>query len=202
MFITQVVNSNGTSYSACSSLAMLAASRANSRIVIAVPGYIFTFLTGQQHYDALSQCKIGEYIAKAYKQVVISGRDWTGVRPKTGGVTQGATYFDVQFDVQVGSLVLDTALCTDPGNYGFAYSDSSSRTITSVAVQSSNTIRVNLSGAPGTGAVLTYAYANNPNTYGPTSGQRGCLRDSDPAVSRFDGTPLYNPCAIFSLALN
>jgi len=187
-----------------SALAALAASVANSKVVFVCPEYFLTYQSDNLHITGASERLLGEYFAKAYRKVICEGRDWRGVSPRS--FTLGSNYVDVQFWVPVAPLVLDTALCTDPGNYGFNYVDDSGRTISSVALKggTTDTVRITLSGTIGTHAVLDYAYNNGTaSTSGPTGGARGCLRDSDPALSRWDGaTHLYNPCAIFQQALN
>lgn len=204
--ITQIASGSPS----VAALKQLAASQTDPRIFLSVADYICTFVDGL-HINSASQRLVGEYEAKVYKKAVLEGRDWVGVRPAINSGTfsgydaaiVGSTIV-VNFDVQVTPLVLDTALCTNPGNYGFTFTDSNSRTISGVAVTGAKQVTVTLSGAPGTSAKLNYAYGNGTaGTPGKTSGPRGCLRDSDPALSRFDGiTPLYNPCAMFKISLN
>ncbi|WP_260581209.1 hypothetical protein [Sphingopyxis sp. PET50] len=198
-FVTQIAA--GTVSGLRSRLGQLKASVNNDKIVLVGPDYIFEYVD-DLHFTPDGNRLKGEYIEKAIRAVIFEGRDWRGVSPRS--FMLGSDYVDVRFWVPVEPLVLDTALCTDPGNYGFTYSDAAGRTISSVAVQSSDTIRVTLSGAIGATAILSYAYDNRTDTHsGPTDGARGCLRDSDPALSRWDGTThLYNAGAIFSQALN
>lgn len=186
-----------------SALKQLAASVENQKIILAVPEYIFSY-NDNVHITGPCQRLMGEYLRKAYQKVVLEGRDWRPVSPKT--FTLGSNYVDIQFYVPVAPLVLDTALCTDPGNYGFMYSDAAGNTISSVALKAGtqDTVRVTLSGNIGATAAIDYAYnTGTAGISGPTGGARGCLRDSDPALSRWDGTThLYNPCVIFKQALN
>lgn len=184
---------------------VLAAANANPKIVCVYPQYIHTYQSDNIHLTANDHDVKAEYYAKAVQKVIYEGREWRGVAPKA--FTLGSNYVDVQYYVPVGPLVLDTALCTDPGNYGYTYSDASGRTISSVALKggTTDTIRITLSGAIGTTAVLAYAVNNGTtvNTSGHVTGPRGCLRDSDPALAVFDGTThLYNPGLVFQQALN
>jgi len=98
------------------------------------------------------------------------------------------------------------------GPYGFEYWDTHgtgspwvcSTFITNVAVIQPDTIRISLNQAPlGTGRRIRYAYTALPQyqggSGGPQKGPRGCLRDSDPAPSRY-GHTLYNWCVHFDLS--
>jgi hypothetical protein len=92
---------------------------------------------------------------------------------------------------------------TDPnGACGFEYFDNSGSppAITSVAV-SENSIRITLASAPtGKNGRVRYAYSSVlGNWAGPTTGPRGCLHDSDPAVGAITGKHLYNWCVHFDL---
>ncbi|MDH7971762.1 hypothetical protein QH494_06160 [Sphingomonas sp. AR_OL41] len=202
-----------------SCLSQYTAALNNPKIVLATPEYIFNY-NDNLHIDAISQRTMGEYIDKAHARLISQGRDW---KFAVNSITLGANTIDLKFDVPVAPIVLDTALCTDPGNYGFTYSDASGRTISSVAVKAgtTDTVRITLSGTIGSSAILDYAYSNGVDaaTAGTANGQsgngkvitpnvtgagaRGCLRDSDPAVSRFDPSiHLYNAAPAFRYLLN
>ena len=92
------------------------------------------------------------------------------------------------------------------GPYGFEYMDDGgggipwrcATEIESAAIISSNQVRLRLSRIPTAGnRRLRYAYtATESAEAGPTTGRRGCLRDSDPTSSRY-GRTLYNWCVHF-----
>lgn len=206
MFINQIGSlralAPATPNTVKSPLLQLAASVANPKIIIAVPDYIVPYNADGVHPSNVGKRLLAEHLDKPYRKVISEGRDWRGVSPKA--FTLGSDYVDIQFYVPVLPLVLDTAQCTDPGNYGFTYTDGLGRTITNVAVTQPDTVRVSLSGAIGTGAVLDFAYSNGTaNKSGPTEGARGCLHDSYPGLSLTDGvTPLFTPCVVWRQALN
>lgn len=77
------------------------------------------------------------------------------------------------------SLVLDTTIITDPGDYGFELYDSgdSPLGIASVALVGTNQIRITADATIPAGATLYYARSGGSNS-GPTEGPRGCVRDN------------------------
>jgi hypothetical protein len=84
--------------------------------------------------------------------------------------------------VPVGPLVLDTAAVSNPGNYGFSWSQTGGtfRSIQSVEVNGNN-VAVTLDGDPGELSASSISIAMNGlvgDKGGPTSGPRACLRDS------------------------
>lgn len=181
----------------------LAVSRTNN-IYCVVPEYIGTFLADKQHPNSAWQDIFAQYLAKAETVVLDKGLDWVGVRPKASGWTVTSTYIDVPHDVQVGPLVIDTYFCSDPGNSGYVLTDGNGRTISGApTVQpDGTTIRIPISGALASDAVLSYADSNGTlGESGSAAGPRGCVRDSDPAMLRNGTTHSYNPCVAFRQAL-
>lgn len=190
-----------------SCLAQLAVSVSNPKIFLACPTYQLSYVGDNIHYVNTSKRLIGEYFEKAVRKVVHEGRDWVPLSPKPFAQwTIGTNTISIPFYVPIGPMAFDTTLVSDPGNKGFSYTDAAGRTITNVQITGANsdTILITLSGAIGSTALLDYAYSNGTNsTSGPTTGARGCLRDSDPALSRWDGTThLYNWAVIFRQAIN
>ena len=84
---------------------------------------------------------------------------------------------------------------TNPGNYGFAYTDDSATppTIQQVALDGPTSVKITLSAPPvGQNRKLSYAFTGTVNAKaGATTGPRGNLRDSDATPSR-NGYALYN----------
>src|SRR5262249_46651280 len=132
------------------------------------------------------------------------GQTYSPLRPAS--VNQSGATVTVQMAGQVGELVNDCAsgspTVSDPNGtncthcpLGFEWSDaSSSAFVQSVAITdaASGVVTVTLNTTPtGSNKKLRYAYSGNAGTRGPTTGVRGCVRDSDPAVG-LDGSPLYN----------
>jgi hypothetical protein len=151
------------------------------------------------HLNNASSRWMGEYYAKAYKTVVVDGQEWTPLKPST--ITLAGAVLTVKFDVPAPPLVLDTTLVSNPGNYGFEYTDDSASppAISTVAVTGSTTVTITLSAAPtGANKRLRYAYTGIPgNAGGPTTGPRGNLRDSDATTTSLYGNTLYNWCVHF-----
>lgn len=171
----------------------LAAARARpDRMFVVGPKYFFPYVDGV-HLSGDGERWLGEYYAKVYRRVLIAGEPWRPLQPRT--ITRDANVFMIAFDVPAPPLVLDTTLVTDPGNFGFEYTDSSGAppAITEVALVDATTVRVTLAAPPtGGNKRLRYAYTGVlMQPAGPTTGPRGNLRDSDPTPSRH-GYLLYN----------
>jgi len=175
---------------------------ADTNHILVGPKYFLPHNADGTHLINTSYRTLGEYYAKAwYKQIVLRQK-YEPVRP-VKAVLKGNT-IEVTFTGNVGNLVLDESLVSNPGNYGFEYYDEAgSATISSVTVSGSNTVKVMLNTPPtGAGKRIRYAYTGIPgNPGGPTTGPRGNLRDSDPATSIYTGKNLYNWCVHFDKAI-
>jgi hypothetical protein len=171
------------------------------KLVMVCPKYMVPYYDGA-HLTAVGYQMVGEYYAKAYRRVILEGLPWEPLRPIE--VTRDGATITVRFLVPVRPLVLDTELVTNPGSYGFRYMDDSGAppAITNVATTSDTTVRITLASTPtGSNKRIRYGYtATSSVPSGPVTGARGCLRDSDPTVSRY-GYPLYNWCVHFDEAV-
>jgi hypothetical protein len=126
-----------------------------------------------------------------------------GAAGADGAIVDGVDVV-VDFAVPAPPLVFDEVAVTNPGNYGFAFSDASGNppAISAVALTGPAQVTVTLSGPPGPQARLFYAALGQPGAAGgPTTGPRGNLRDSD-ATPSLAGQPLYNWAVHFELPLN
>lgn len=180
--------------------------KAPGKVIVVGPGYPLTFASDCLHYNNHAQRRLGAYFAKAYVKTVLQCTPFEPLRPVS--ITRAAEVITVKFLVPVKPLVLDTTRITNPGSYGFTYSDSaSSATIASVELAGEDEVRIHLSAAP-TGAAPKIAYAQNAKIGdtcpGPTRGPRGNLRDSDATVAihnDVDGKPydLFNWSVHFEL---
>ncbi len=180
-------------------------------ILLVGPKYWLASTDGT-HITAASEEYEGEMFAKVYEQAIVKGNPWMPVYPTS--ITLSGQTISATFNVPIGPLTFDTSLVTDPATgtgcsatsnlcRGFEYTDNSSPpTINATPTISGNVVSIHLSAAPTATAgnrILSYAYTGiSGNNAGPTTGARGNLRDSDPAVSRLDGTHLYNWCVHFS----
>lgn len=175
-------------------LGTLAAAMANpGRICLACPEYVMEH--GSVHMTADGYRHLGLMMAKAAYQIVVEGEWWWPLMPlKT---KQTGDLITVTYRVPRGPLVIDTSWVTNPGNYGFNYVDSEGTKITRVEVTGPEEIGISLSKAT-TGGMLSYALAPAPAGpvspgFGPQSGPRGCVRDSDPMVSYYNHSKTGKP---------
>lgn len=173
--------------------AQLAAARARpDRVFVVGPKYFLPYTDGV-HLTGDGERWLGEYYAKAYRKVLIDGERWSPVQPRE--VTRDGAVITIRFEVPAPPLVLDELLVSNPGNFGFEFSDASGAppAVTEVALVDAVTVRVTLASAPVAGnRRIRYAHtgvAGQPA--GPLTGARGNLRDSDGAAS-LNGYLLYN----------
>lgn len=139
LFISQMSGWTDTPASAIANLQLNAHERAPGKVVLVTPGYPLPFAADCLHYTAHSNRRLGEYFAKAYLRTVLQGKAWEPVRPTS--VTRANNVLTVKFAVPVPPLVLDTTLVTNPGNYGFRYTDGASTpAISSVVVTAPDTV--------------------------------------------------------------
>lgn len=158
----------------------------------------------EYHMTNTAMVTVGEYYAKAFYHRVVLGETYSPLRPLS--VTNVGTNIIVQFTGHVGRLVFDETTVSNPGNYGFTYTDAGTDppTISSVTITDADAgiVTVALTGSPTTNVnkLLKYAaqpFGPPPYTPAPNGLARGNLRDSDPTVGR-DGQRLYNWCVNFS----
>lgn len=150
------------------------------------------------HLTAIGERMMGAMVARAYRRVFLEGGTWTPLSPKAVTITGNKAIID--FNVPAPPLVLDTTWCTDPGNYGFTYYDGTGASIAAVAITGPSQVTLTLTQAAGTtpnSHIVGYAYDDYAQfgDFGPTTGSRGCLRDSSTDAGYYDTTdavPSYN----------
>jgi hypothetical protein len=199
----------GANSTAAAPTSLLAEAETNpAKTILVCPRYPFPHAVAGASFPGLHLSNVGnrwlgEYYAKAYKKVVVDGGVWTPLKPQL--ISRSGAVITAKFDVPVPPLVLDPTLVSNPGNYGFEYSDDSGSppTISSVTPAGSDTVTITLSAVPtGTNKRLRYAFTGVPgNPGGPTTGPRGNLRDSDATTSLY-GNTLYNWCVHFDKPVN
>jgi hypothetical protein len=205
MFIDQV--SSWTAFGLATADAPIAQYNAalvdkRSDIVMVGPKYQYGYYSDGQHLVDPGYEHLGEKYAEAYYLTVIREHPWKPIYPER--ITIRKNVITALFNVPFRPLVVDTTSVSDPGNAGFEYGDDSNPpSITRVSARGSR-VMVTLSSVP-TAAEgnrhLRYAFTGTPgNLSGPTSGARGCLRDSDPLLSRYDGSHLWNWAITFDRA--
>jgi len=204
MFIDQMSSFSafGAATSMVTQLELEASRAAPDRIVLIGPKYMLPYVADGVHLTGDGERWLGEMHAKAFERVLVHGEPWHPVSPRE--ITREGAEIKVRFWVPVPPLVLDEALVTNPGNYGFAYTDSSGAapTIVSVMPAEEDSVRITLSAVPvGGNQRLTYAMNGIPGQpAGPATGARGNLRDSDATTSRH-GYALFNWCVHFDEAV-
>ncbi|HVJ92741.1 MAG TPA: sialate O-acetylesterase [Labilithrix sp.] len=202
MFHTQISSwtrlMKGTETSAIPGAQLAAHVESGGKIVLVGPKYHLSYSKDGVHLTSEGYRHMGEDYAKAYHRVVVEGKRWEPLRPIA--ITREGERITVKFAVPVPPLVLDTELVSDPGDYGFEYSDASASSprITRVEVTAPDTVVVTLSAVPtADDRHLRYAFTGTRGARsGPQTGARGNLRDSDATPSR-SGQRLYNWCVHF-----
>ncbi len=172
---------------------LTASVKSNGKIVMVGPKYFLAYAPDGVHLSNAGYRRMGEYYAKAYRRVVLEGKAWEPLRPKT--ITRTANVIRVVFQVPSPPLAFDTTLVSAIANQGFEYTDASGTPpkITKVSLDGANAVKIELEAAPTAGGQrLRYAYTGVARAAaGPTSGPRGNLRDSDVTPSE-NNEPLYN----------
>ena len=163
------------------------------KIVLVGAKYHLAYVADGVHLTNAGYRHMGEYYAKVYRRVVLEGKAWEPVRPKSA--TLAADEIRVEFHVPVPPLAIDTALVPAAAAYGFEYTDGSASppAITSVTLDGPTAVKVKLAAVPvGANKRIRYAFTGTPNAAGGgATGPRGNLRDSDATPSR-SGQKLYN----------
>ena len=176
-------------------MAQLDASTSSSGAIIMVGAkYMLPYVADGVHLTNHGYRQMGEYYAKVYRHVILEGKTWEPVRPSSASLA-GDT-ITVTFHVPVPPLVFDATLVSNPGNYGFEYTDDAGAgtpTIQQVTLDGTTAVKIKLSAAPtGQNRRVRYAFTGTGGAKaGATTGPRGNLRDSD-ATPSLHGYKLYN----------
>jgi hypothetical protein len=193
MMIDQQAYGGSTGTWADIAVAAIELHRAGGGFYCIGPTYPWTFTANNDvHMTEQTYRNYGEKRGLVAQKLI----DGTGWNPcYITGVSRSTTTITVNVYVPSPPLVVDTTLVASVANKGFAYSGA---TITAVNITDDGTgdnagvieITINASA----GGTLSVAYGNNttPDRIGPTEGPRSNIRDSDSAVSLYDGTKFYN----------
>jgi hypothetical protein len=199
MIISQISfwTARGDATSFIPGLQLAAHLTSNGKIVLVGPKYHLE----HQHDGHLTNHgyqQMGEDYAKVYRRIILEGKPWEPLRPI--GVTRNGSVVRIKFLVPVPPLVLDEKTVTNPGAYGFEYTDDSGAPpwITSVTVSAPDEVTLTLSARPKGGSQrVRYAFTGIPGAPpGPKTGARGNLRDSDSSPSP-NGNPHFSWCIVF-----
>jgi len=142
---------------------------------------------GSLHLSESESYKLGELHGRVHRRVVIDGLPWQPVHPRR--IVRTGNRVVIRFHVPAPPLTFDTTLMVARTNSGFSYTDdSSSASVSAVAVTGTDEVTVYLTATP-TGA-------NQRIKYGAAS-YGGNLRDSASDVSALDAQSLPNWCCAF-----
>lgn len=201
MFISQISGWNDAKTSAVAQYQLEAHERAPGKVVLIGPSYDLELSSADcRHFTNVGEQHLGEMFGKVYAKVVLEGKTWEPVRPKT--VTRSGAELTVQFFVPEPPLVLDTEEVAAMKDMGFEYLDGAGNVqpISKVELAGPDTVKITLAGDAGPGH-LTYAQNQTPMTcIGTPRGARGNLRDSDNTPSQH-GFPLHNWSVHFDVAV-
>jgi len=158
------------------------------------------------HLTKIGYTKIAATAGYILEKIIVEGIEWKPIYAESWTIT--GNQVDIRMHVPKGLLVFDTVTVADPGNFGFQLYNASGvlQTLTSVTIPRQGVVRIISSGAISAGFTLTYAVNNGTSgTSGPTTGPRGCLRDTqgDTVIYTSSGLnyALHNWCPKFSITL-
>lgn len=161
------------------------------KVKVAVPTYIFPTVSDGVHLTNIVSAWLGEYLSKAARHELF-GLGWNPVMPTN--VTVAGTNVVIKYNVPKPPLVFDTTLVSNPGSFGYSLDGATIGTPT----VSGNVVTIPFTS--GTPTRVKYGWNGTLGAAdGPTTGQRGNLRDSDPEVGSLTQSNLYNWGLIFNL---
>lgn len=169
------------------------------KVILVGPKYQLPYAIDGVHLTNQGYREMGEQYAKVYRAVILEGKTWEPVRPKSAKLV--GTDIIVEMHAPAPPLVFDTQRVTAVANMGFELFSGAARPppITSVTLTGPTTVKVALAAAPPAGSRLRYAFTGTPNARaGTQTGPRGNLRDSDATKSR-NGYALFNWCVHFDV---
>lgn len=178
------------------SLAQWEVSKERNDYFIACPMYMLLAPDNQVHPTAKGYTIMGAYYGLVYKRVVIDGENWKPLQPNRAESL--GNFVLVNFDVPVGSLVVDTQLVPLVANFGFTVtkSDGSPYTILSVSVINKNTVKIVVSEPVVAGGVVKYAHTE---AGGNLRDQQGDYITVNPVGGII---PMHNWCVISQVEIS
>lgn len=177
----------------------LAASRAYPRVKLVGPKYFLNY-KDHSHILAVDTDVLGEYHGRAAHRVLVQGLDWRPTQVDALAVDNDAIVLD--YHTPTGALALDVTVVADPGNFGFNLHEAAGVGIAAVTQTGDRQITITCTANVPSGALLSYAHYNGVyGTSGRIGGARGCVRDSDPELSRVTGQPMRNYAVSFEETL-
>ena len=182
------------------------AAEAHLDIHIAMPEYWLTYRNAgnDSHPDLDGMHEQGTVLGAKYYDLVVRGRTDLVVKPVSFDLA--GTNLTITFQVPgavphiPASLVFDTAVVSDPGDYGFSARGPNGLSVTGVSISGTDKVVVQFNQAPVAGQdSVSYAFHNGTDGYsGRALGARGNLRsDRSVAISKRTETSVRDWCLIF-----
>ncbi len=200
LFVSQISGWNDAPTSKVAQYELEAHVRAPGKVILIGASYDLALSQADcKHFTSDGERRLGEYFAKVYTRVIVEGKAWEPVRPKT--ITRSGAVVTVVFHVPVAPLVIDTQRVPAIESFGFTYAADAgaSPAIANVELTGPDSARITLAAAPSGPGHLRYAQNQTPNScIGAPNGARGNLRDSDPTPSK-SGYELHNWAVSFDM---
>jgi hypothetical protein len=182
--------------------------RSAGKVLLVGPGYALEMSTADcLHYTSHGVRRLGEYFAKVYAQVVLGGKVWEPVRPRS--ITRAGADITIAYHVPRPPLVFDTTQVAAIADRGYVASvNGANVAIANVVLSAPDAVTITLAAVPAGNVRISYAQNQNINPatrcVGPRSGARGNLRDSDTTPSHYANAggikyPLENWGVMFDL---
>ena len=162
----------------------------NNFILCAGPTYTesFDLNNSDVHMTSLGYRNYGERLGRIIEIIRTTG-DWNPLYITS--VSRAGTTITVNVNVPVPPMVLDTSIVSPVTNNGFAYIGAN---ITNVAITDATNGVIEITLDAAVAGTLQFAFENGDGSgfIGPQRGSRGNFRDSEPAVTELDSSPLHN----------
>ena len=177
------------------------ASETYQNIICAGASYQFPHISlNNLHLTSLGQLWAGSMFGVAYKRSIIDGEKFIPLKPISA--TYSGKELFIKFNVPQKPLKIDTDMVASVSNYGFNITNGGTeKTINSVTIINPDTVRIICADNIASDDHITYSQ-NAGTSFGPVSGNRGNLRDSQGDYIQYtaeDGTILRidNWCVVF-----
>lgn len=184
---------------------------APNKVYLVGPKYQYVHSDGI-HLNNQEYRRLGSKHGQVQKLVFVDGIAWKPLQMRQAVRTGNQVVID--YDVPSGPIVIDTTLVTDPAAQltaaglsgtmlGFEYVSAAGGPLAITAVNVTGPSQITLTLAfSGTGGKVRYAYTGVVGQNGgPTTGPRGCVRDSDPTLTR-EGGQMFNHAVVQELAVS
>lgn len=174
----------------------------NPHIYVSGPKSYWLTPSDTKHLINTSYRRLGESIGTMLSDLFRDGAIRQPLRPSSASAS--GSVITISFTGCTPPLVLDSTTVSTTGldTHGFRIYEAGGRTISSVAVDGCD-VELTLSGTVYSGTQVAYAYGCPSSSacsgagHGPTTGQRGTLRDSAGYTSWSGGAALYNWAVAF-----